>query len=202
MSLDWSSLQVPDRPRAPGTGPGKPPSPGLVAIASVAPSRPRVRQLRRGVKDGAKKWAGPCQAAQVVPFYGHAAAGGAWEPGPGGVDVKSRSRARTQLFPSPAPCGVLAPQEDGLPPWGAKPGSCLSPLLYGKRRHPPATLTAQGGQVRPDPPRPQLPLPPRTQPHAPTQGSPGTRPGGDALAPPPPACACASPSAPASLPPQ
>ena len=113
VSLDWSSLQAPGRPRAPGTGPGKPPSPGLVAIASVAPSPPR--QLRRGVKDGAKKWAGPCQAAQVVPFYGHAAAGGAWEPGLGGIDVKSRSRARTQLFLSPAPCGVLAPQEDGLP---------------------------------------------------------------------------------------
>ena len=134
VSLDWSSLQAPGRPRAPGTGPGKPPSPGLVAIASVAPSPPRVRQLRRGVKDGAKKWAGPCQAAQVVPIYGHAAAGGAWEPGLGGIDVKSRSRARTQLFLSPAPCGVLAPQEDGLPPWGAKPGSCLSPLLCGKRR--------------------------------------------------------------------
>ena len=170
-SLDWSSRQAPDRPRTPGTGPGKSPSPGLVAIASVAPSPPRARQPRRGVKDGAKKWAGPCQATQVVPFYGHAAAGGTWEPGPGGADVKSRSRARTQLFPSPAPCGVLAPQEDRLPPWGAKPGSCLSPLLYGKRRvlldTPRLPRQPGAGRCPLTPPDPSCPCPPGLSPMPP-----------------------------------
>ena len=116
-----------------------------------------------------KERASPCQATQAVPFYGHAAAGGAGEPRLGSVDLRSRSRARTQLFPSPAPCGVAgrllgAPSlgHDSLPSSAASGGSYPAPPGYPRQpRVGTRTLTPTDPSC-----------PPRTQFHGPRQGSP------------------------------
>lgn len=131
----------------------------------------------RWAKDGAKERAGPCQATQATPFCGHAAAGGAGEPRLGGADVRSRSRARTQLFPSPAPCRVAGPRRRpgrllGAPSLGhaSLPSSAASGRSYpappGYPRQPRVgtrTLTP----TDPSGPAAAQPRPPRTQSHGP-----------------------------------
>lgn len=129
-----------------------------------------------GVKDGAKERAGPCQPPRkLCPSMGTRWPEAHESPGWAALTCRAIPE-RGQLFLSPAPCGVPAPQEDRPPPWGSKPGSRLSPLLYRKRwvllGNPQLPPTARGGHMRPDPPGPQLPLPPRTQAHGPHPGLP------------------------------